>query len=58
LENTENADNLKNQIKKVESIGTVRDGRIVGEFDFYHYLAAFEGQDVKWTLEPARNNKL
>lgn len=44
---------LKQQLAKVESIGTVRDGKIVGEYDFYDYLSAFEGKAVKWTLELA-----
>lgn len=47
---------MKKQLAKVESIGTVRAGKLVGEYDFYDYLAAFEGKAVKWTLELAPAN--
>jgi hypothetical protein len=49
---------MKQQVTKAESIGTVRDGKIVGEYDFYNYLAMFEGKDVRWTLELATTNTL
>jgi len=42
---------MKQQINKVESIGTVKDGKLVGEYDFYQYLASLEGKNVRWTLE-------
>ena len=51
-------DELKQQLKKVESISTVQDGELVGEYDFYNYLAAFEGRNVRWTLELAETNNL
>ncbi len=54
----EPAEELKEQLKKVESIGTVRDGKLVGEYDFYNYLAALEGKNVRWTLEIAETNTL
>lgn len=42
---------LKEQLTHVESSSTVRDGKLVGEYDFYDYLAAFEGKEVHWSLE-------
>jgi hypothetical protein len=45
---------LKQQLKHVESTATVIGGKLVGEYDFYKYLEAFEGKDVIWTLELAK----
>ena len=44
---------LKPPFEKVESVGTVQDGKLIGEYDFYNYLAKFEGKKVIWTLELA-----
>jgi hypothetical protein len=49
---------LKQQLKRVESIGTVKNGKIVGEYDFYNYLKALEGKQVRWTLEVTESNAL
>lgn len=49
---------IKQQLDKVESVGSVVDGKLVGEYDFYHYLTLFEGKDVKWSLELNTDNKL
>jgi hypothetical protein len=49
---------MKQQLKKVESISTVKDGKLVGEYDFYNSLSAFEGKSVRWTLELAETNTL
>ena len=42
---------LSQQLKAVSSEGVVTDGKLVGEYDFYHYLSAMEGKKVKWSLE-------
>lgn len=42
---------LKQTLREVESVGVVTDGKIVGEYDFYNYLAALEGKTVRWRLE-------
>lgn len=47
---------LKQQLKRVESIGTVKDGCLVGEYDFCNYLSALEGKKVRWTLEVVDDN--
>lgn len=44
---------LRQQLAKAESTAVVIDGKLVGEYDFYDYLAAFEGKCVRWTLELA-----
>jgi hypothetical protein len=44
---------VEQELKKVESVGTVSDGMIVGEYDFYAYLKAFEGRQIKWKIELA-----
>ncbi len=44
-------EDLKRELEKVESVGTVQDGKLVGENNFYDYLVAFEGKKVRWTLE-------
>lgn len=54
----EQTEELKQQLRKVESISTVKDGKLVGEYDFYSYLAALEGKSVRWTLEVADTNTL
>jgi hypothetical protein len=41
---------VKQQLKAVESVGVVTDGKIVGEYDFYHYLEAMEGKTIRWSL--------
>lgn len=42
---------LKQQLTEVKSVGIITKGKIVGEYDFYHYLTAMEGKKVKWSLE-------
>ncbi|HEY2361214.1 MAG TPA: hypothetical protein VGK36_08870 [Candidatus Angelobacter sp.] len=49
---------LNQQLKRVESIGIVQDGKLTGEYNFYNYLAALEGKTVRWTLEVADGNNL
>lgn len=49
---------LKEQLKAVESIGTVENGVLAGEPDFYYYLKAFEGKRVRWRLELAAADSL
>ncbi len=42
---------MEQELKKVESISVVQDGKLVGEYDFYNYLKQFEGKRVRWKLE-------
>ena len=41
---------LKQQLVDVKSAGRVENGRIVGEYDFYNYLDAFEGKSTIFTI--------
>jgi hypothetical protein len=41
---------MTQQLREVESIGVVKDGKIIGEYDFYQYLQALEGKTVRWRL--------
>lgn len=42
---------MNQKVNNVTSEGFVKDGKIISDPDFYHYLTLFEGHKIVWKLE-------